>query len=45
MRALLRRLRQVPAVVFDEARNEVCDTACRASAAVDRARTTTPLFR
>lgn len=49
MRALLRRFRSTADVTadvtFDEARSEVCDTSCRASALVDRARTNSLLFR
>ncbi|MBB6349945.1 hypothetical protein ACWGH8_25130 [Nonomuraea muscovyensis] len=45
MRALLRRFRSTADVTFDETRGEVCDTSCRASALVDRARTNTLLIR
>jgi hypothetical protein len=45
VRALFRRFRHVPAVVFNEATGEVCDTSCRADAALDRIRTTALLFR
>ncbi|WP_197048532.1 hypothetical protein [Streptosporangium roseum] len=45
MRALFRRSRQVRHVSFNETTGEVCDTTCRADAAVDRARTTVLLFR
>lgn len=45
MRALFRRSRQVRHVSFDEATGEVCDAACRADAAADRARATFPLSR
>ncbi|MFC4533103.1 hypothetical protein [Sphaerisporangium dianthi] len=45
MRALFRRSRQVQPVSFNEATGEVCDTACRADAALHRARTTVLLFR
>ncbi|MFI7702460.1 hypothetical protein [Nonomuraea sp. NPDC049480] len=45
MRALLRRFRSTVDVTFDEARGEVCDAGCRASALVDRARTNSLLFR
>jgi hypothetical protein len=49
MRALFRRLRQTDSVAsdvfFDEARGQVCDTACRATAAAERSRTHVLLFR
>lgn len=45
MRALLRRLRSTADVTFDETRGEVCDTGCRASVSVDRARTNALLVR
>ncbi|MBT2233462.1 hypothetical protein [Nonomuraea sp. NEAU-A123] len=49
MRALLRRFRSTVDVTvdvtFDETRGGVCDTSCRASASVERARTNTLLFR
>ncbi|MFI6317558.1 hypothetical protein ACIBG8_08560 [Nonomuraea sp. NPDC050556] len=45
MRALFRRNRRVQDVTLDEARGLVCDAACRASSAVDRARTSSLLFR
>jgi hypothetical protein len=49
MRALLRRFRSTADVAADvtfaEARGEVCDTSCRASASLDRARTNALLFR
>ncbi|WP_327587874.1 hypothetical protein OHA25_13405 [Nonomuraea sp. NBC_00507] len=49
MRALLRRFRSTADVAadvtFDEARGEVCDAGCHASALVDRARTNSLLFR
>ncbi|MFF5209535.1 hypothetical protein [Streptosporangium sp. NPDC000396] len=45
MGALLRRLGQVQDISFDEDRGEVCDTACHARAAVDRALINTLLFR
>lgn len=45
MRALFRRTRRVQDVTLDEAHGVVCDAACRASAAVDRARTSFLLFR
>ncbi|MER5423403.1 hypothetical protein [Streptosporangium roseum] len=45
MRALLRRLRSIADVTFDETRSEVCDTGCRASASVDRARTNSLMLR
>ncbi|MEV4897273.1 hypothetical protein AB0K48_48830 [Nonomuraea sp. NPDC055795] len=32
-------------ISFDEARGEVCDTACRAGAAVERARTSVLTLR
>ncbi|WP_165974336.1 hypothetical protein [Nonomuraea deserti] len=45
MRALFTRLRRTASptsgVTFDERSAQVCDTACRASAAVERARTFT----
>ncbi|GAA3513237.1 hypothetical protein FHR32_006246 [Streptosporangium album] len=45
MRALFRRFRSATDVTFDEVRGEACDTSCRVSAAVDRARIATLLFR
>ncbi|WP_181019431.1 hypothetical protein [Nonomuraea typhae] len=45
MRTLFRRVRRAPALSFNEATGEVCDTACRADAAVDRLRTQVLLFR
>jgi hypothetical protein len=45
VRALFRRSRRVRHVSFNETTGEVCDAACRADAAVDRARATFPLFR
>ncbi|WP_336209555.1 hypothetical protein [Nonomuraea sp. LPB2021202275-12-8] len=45
MRALLRRFRSTADFAFDETHGEVCDTACRASASLDRARTSFLLFR
>ncbi|RVX44970.1 hypothetical protein EDD27_7744 [Nonomuraea polychroma] len=45
MRALLRRFRRDTTVTFDEIRGEVCDAACRAGAALDRARTTSLMLR
>ncbi|MET8336324.1 hypothetical protein [Streptosporangium canum] len=45
MRALLRRLRSTADVTFDETRGEIYDTGCRASASVDRARTSALLVR
>ncbi|MEV4177491.1 hypothetical protein [Nonomuraea sp. NPDC049709] len=45
MRALLRRLRRDDTVTFDEIHGEVCDSACRASVRIDRARTTYLMYR
>ncbi|ACZ87763.1 hypothetical protein [Streptosporangium roseum] len=45
MRALLYRLRSTADLAFDETRGEVCDTGCRASASVDRARTNSLMLR
>ncbi|WP_327587283.1 hypothetical protein OHA25_09955 [Nonomuraea sp. NBC_00507] len=45
MRALLRRLRRDGTVTFDEIRGEVCDSACRVNASIDRARTTYLMYR
>ncbi|NRQ38093.1 hypothetical protein HII36_40630 [Nonomuraea sp. NN258] len=49
MRALFTRLRRTAPlasdVTFDETAAQVCDTACRASAAVERARTFSLSYR
>lgn len=45
MRALLRRLRRDDTVTFEEIRGEVCDSICRASAGIDRARVTYLMYR
>jgi hypothetical protein len=45
MRALFRRFRSPSYITFDEVRGQICDAGCRARAGVDRARTTTLLFR
>ncbi|WP_327090368.1 hypothetical protein OIE66_07010 [Nonomuraea sp. NBC_01738] len=51
MRALFHRFRQARntgtghGIAFDETRGEVCDTACRANAAYDRARTSALTLR
>lgn len=48
MRALLARLRRTAStsdVTFDEATWQVCDTACRAADAIERARTFSLSFR
>ncbi|MFI7058216.1 hypothetical protein ACIBLB_39715 [Streptosporangium canum] len=44
-RVPLRRPRSTADVTFDETRSEICDTGCRASASVDRARTNALLAR